>query len=181
VTGQIVLDGVRLPADAVLPGVTGLRGPLSCLTEARFGIVWGATGAIRDSLAVALDYASTRVQFGRPIAGFQLTQAKFADAAAAYGKAVLLALHLGRLKDGAVPGARLTAEMVSVGKLDNVRAALEVARSMRTVLGGAGITADHSPMRHAANLETVLTYEGTQEVHQLVVGKSLTGLDAFSG
>ena len=181
VTGQIVLDGVRLPADAVLPGVTGLRGPLSCLSEARFGIVWGATGALRDSLTVALDYAATRVQFGRPIAGFQLTQAKFADAAAAYGKAVLLALHLGRLKDGAVPGARLTPEMVSVGKLDNVRAALEVARSMRTVLGGAGITADHSPMRHAANLETVLTYEGTQEVHQLVVGKALTGLDAFSG
>jgi len=180
VTGQIVLDGVRLPADAVLPEVTGLRGPLSCLSEARFGIVWGATGAIRDSITVALDYAATRVQFGRPIAGFQLTQAKFADAAAAYGKAVLLALHLGRLKDGAVPGARLTAEMVSVGKLDNVRAALEVARSMRTVLGGAGITADHSPMRHAANLETVLTYEGTQEVHQLVVGKALTGLDAFS-
>jgi glutaryl-CoA dehydrogenase len=180
VTGQIVLDGVRLPADAVLPEVTGLRGPLSCLTEARFGIVWGAAGAMRDSLTSALEYASTRIQFGRPIAGFQLTQAKFADAAAAYAKAVLLALHLGRVKDGHVPGARVTPELVSLGKLDNVRAALEVARSMRTVLGGSGITADYSPIRHAANLETVLTYEGTQEVHQLVVGKALTGLDAFS-
>jgi glutaryl-CoA dehydrogenase len=181
VTGQIVLEGVRLPADAVLPEVRGLRGPLSCLTEARFGIIWGATGAIRDSLAVALEYAGTRVQFGSPIAGFQLTQAKLADAEAAYVKAVLLALHLGRVKDGAVPGATITPELVSLGKLDNVRAALEVARSMRTILGGSGITADYSPLRHAANLETVLTYEGTQEVHQLVVGKALTGLDAFGG
>jgi glutaryl-CoA dehydrogenase len=179
VTGQIVLEGVRLPADAVLPEVSGLRGPLSCLTEARFGIIWGATGAIRDSLTVALDYAATRVQFGRPIAGFQLTQAKFADAEAAYAKAVLLALHLGRVKDGALAGARMTPELISLGKLDNVRAALEVTRSMRTILGGSGITADYSPLRHAANLETVLTYEGTQEVHQLVVGKALTGLDAF--
>src|SRR5918912_686308 len=138
VTGQLVLDGVRLPADAVLPSVVGLRGPLSCLTEARFGIVWGATGALRDSLVTALEYAGTRVQFGRPIAGFQLTQAKFADAAAAYGKAVLLALHLGRVKDGGVPGARLTPEMISVGKLDNVRTALSVARPMRTLLGGSG-------------------------------------------
>jgi glutaryl-CoA dehydrogenase len=179
VTGQIVLQGVRLPADAVLPEVAGLRGPLSCLTEARFGIIWGATGAIRDSLTVALDYAATRVQFGRPIAGFQLTQAKFADAEAAYAKAVLLALHLGRVKDGALAGARMTPELISLGKLDNVRAALEVTRSMRTILGGSGITVDYSPLRHAANLETVLTYEGTQEVHQLVVGKALTGLDAF--
>jgi glutaryl-CoA dehydrogenase len=181
VTGQIVLEGVRLPADAVLPDVRGLRGPLSCLTEARFGIIWGATGAIRDSLTVALEYAATRVQFGRPIAGFQLTQAKVADAEAAYAKAVLLALHLGRVKDGAIPGARMTPELISLGKLDNVRAALEVARSMRTILGGSGITADYSPLRHAVNLETVLTYEGTQEVHQLMVGKALTGLDAFGG
>ena len=180
VTGQLVLEAVRLPADAVLPEVRGLRGPLSCLTEARFGIIWGATGAIRDSLTVALDYAATRIQFGRPIAGFQLTQAKLADAAAAYAKAVLLALHLGRVKDGAVPGARMTPELISLGKLDNVRAALEVARTMRTILGGSGITADYSPLRHAANLETVLTYEGTQEIHQLVLGKALTGLDAFS-
>jgi glutaryl-CoA dehydrogenase len=181
VTGQLVLDGVRLPADAVLPEVTGLRGPLSCLTEARFGIVWGAAGALRDSLLTALEYASTRVQFGTPIAGFQLTQAKFADAAGAYANAFLLAHHLGRVKDGAIAGARLTPEMISLGKLENVRAALTVARSMRTILGGSGITADYSPLRHAVNLETVLTYEGTQEVHQLVVGKALTGLDAFSG
>jgi glutaryl-CoA dehydrogenase len=180
ITGEVVLDDVRLPADAVLPGVTGLKGPLSCLTEARFGIVWGVTGALRDSLTTALDYAASRVQFDRPIAGFQLTQAKFADAAVAYGKAVLLALHLARIKDGAVPGVRITPEMISAGKLDNVRAALEVARSMRTVLGGAGITADFSPLRHATNLETVLTYEGTQEVHQLVLGKALTGIAAFS-
>ena len=181
VTGQIVLEGVRLPHDAVLPGVVGLKGPLSCLTEARYGIIWGATGAIRDSLQVALEYAGTRVQFDRPIAGFQLTQAKFADAEAAYVKSVLLALHLGRVKDGSVPGARITPEMISVGKMDNVRTALEVARSMRTILGGSGITVDYSPLRHAVNLETVLTYEGTQEVHQLVVGKALTGLNAFSG
>ena len=180
ITGEITLEGVRLPADAVLPGVQGLKGPLSCLTEARFGIVWGVTGALRDSLEQALDYAATRVQFGRPIAGFQLTQAKFADAAAAYAKAVLLALHLGRVKDGAYPGVKITPEMISMGKLDNVRTALAVARTMRTVLGGSGITADYSPMRHAANLETVLTYEGTSEVHQLVLGKALTGLNAFA-
>jgi glutaryl-CoA dehydrogenase len=181
ITGEIVLDDVRLPHDAVLPEVVGLKGPLSCLTEARFGIIWGATGAIRDSLEVALGYAATRVQFGRPIAGFQLTQAKFADAEVAYAKAVLLAAHLGRVKDGLVPGARITPEMISAGKLDNVRTALDVARSMRTILGGSGITVDFSPLRHATNLETVLTYEGTQEVHQLVLGKALTGLDAFSG
>ncbi|WP_088285854.1 acyl-CoA dehydrogenase family protein [Kineosporia sp. A_224] len=181
VTGQIVLEGVRLPHDAVLPGVVGLKGPLSCLTEARFGILWGVTGALRDSLTVALEYAATRVQFDRPIAGFQLTQAKFADAEAAYVKSVLLALHIGRVKDGEVPGARLTPEMISLGKMDNVRTALEVTRTLRSVLGGSGITADYSPLRHTTNLETVLTYEGTQEVHQLVVGKALTGLNAFSG
>jgi glutaryl-CoA dehydrogenase len=178
VTGEITLEGVRLPADAVLPGVRGLKGPLGCLTEARFGIAWGAAGAIRDCLEQAIAYAGTRVQFGKPIGSFQLTQAKFADAAAAYGKAVLLALHLARRKDA---DGKVNPALVSVAKLDNVRAALEVARSMRSVLGGSGITADYSPMRHAANLETVLTYEGTQEVHQLVVGKALTGLDAFGG
>jgi glutaryl-CoA dehydrogenase len=181
ITGEITLEGVRLPHDAVLPGAAGLRGPLSCLTEARFGIVWGATGSIRDSLLAAIEYSQTRVQFGKPIGAFQLTQAKLADATAAYAKAFLYALHLGRVKDGAVPGARVTPEMVSVGKLDNVRTALAVARSMRTILGGSGITADYSPMRHAANLETVLTYEGTSEVHQLILGKALTGLDAFGG
>jgi glutaryl-CoA dehydrogenase len=179
-TGEISMAGVRLPHDAVMPGARGLRGPLSCLTEARFGIIWGATGALRDSLTSAIEYAGTRIQFGRPIGGFQLTQAKLADATAAYAKAVLYALHLGRVKDGAVPGAKVTPEMISVGKLDNVRTALAVARSMRTILGGSGITADYSPMRHAANLETVLTYEGTSEVHQLIIGKALTGLDAFT-
>src|SRR3954447_22333697 len=133
ITGEVVLDGVRLPADAILPDAAGLRGPLSCLTEARYGIAWGATGAIRDSLEVALEYAGGRGQFGRPIAGFQLTQAKFADAAVGYAKATLLALHLGRVKDGQVPGATITPELVSAAKYDNVRTALEVARSMRTV------------------------------------------------
>jgi glutaryl-CoA dehydrogenase len=180
VTGEIVMDDVRLPASAVLPGVTGLKGPLNCLTEARFGILWGVTGSMRDSLAAALGYAAGRIQFNRPIAAFQLTQAKFADAAVAYGKAVLLAVHLARVKDGAVPGARMTPELISAGKLDNVRAALELARSMRTILGGSGITIDFSPLRHATNLETVLTYEGTQEVHQLVLGKALTGISAFA-
>lgn len=180
VTGEIVLDDVRLPHDAVMPGVVGLKGPLSCLTEARFGIVWGVTGSLRDSLTTALEYASTRIQFDRPIAGFQLTQAKFADAQVAYATSVLLAMHLARVKDGAVPGARLTPEMVSAGKLNNVRTALEVARSMRTILGGSGITVDYSPLRHATNLETILTYEGTQEVHQLVLGKALTGIAAFA-
>jgi len=181
VTGEITLEDVRLPHDAVLPGVTGLRGPLSCLTEARFGIIWGATGAIRDSLLTAIEYADTRVQFGKPISAFQLTQAKLADATAAYAKAVLLALHIGRLKDGAYgSGVKVSPELVSVGKLDNVRTALSVARTMRTILGGSGITSEYSPLRHAANLETVLTYEGTSEVHQLIIGKALTGQDAFA-
>ena len=180
ITGEITLENVRLPHDALLPGVSGLKGPLSCLTEARFGIIWGATGAIRDCLLTALEYAGTRIQFGKPISAFQLTQAKLADAAAAYAKASLYALHLGRVKDGAYPGVTASPEMVSVGKLDNVRTALSVARTMRTILGGSGVTADYSPLRHAANLETVLTYEGTSEVHQLIIGKALTGQDAFS-
>jgi glutaryl-CoA dehydrogenase len=181
VTSELVLDGVRLPGSALLPGAEGLAGPLGCLSEARFGIVFGVLGAARDCLDTATAYALSREQFGRPIAGFQLTQAKLADATAAYAKAFLYALHLGRVKDGAYPGERVSAEMVSLGKMDNVRAAIQVARSMRTILGGSGITADYSPLRHAANLETVLTYEGTQEVHQLIVGKALTGLDAFGG
>jgi glutaryl-CoA dehydrogenase len=181
VTGEIALEGVRLPHDAVLPGVVGLRGALSCLNEARYGILWGVTGAMRDCLATAIEFAGTRVQFDRPIAGFQLTQAKLADAAAAYAKAFLYALHLGRVRDGHVPGAAISAEMISLGKFDNVRAALSVARSMRTILGGSGILIDYPPLRHAANLETVLTYEGTQEVHQLIIGKALTGEDAFGG
>jgi glutaryl-CoA dehydrogenase len=176
ITGELVLDGVRLPADALLPGARGLKAPLSCLTEARYGIVWGALGAARDCLHTAVDYATTRVQFGRPIAGFQLTQAKLADAALELQKGYLLALHLGRRADAGT----LRPEQVSVGKLNNVREALAIARQCRTILGANGISAEYPVMRHAANLETVLTYEGTSEIHQLVVGQQLTGLAAFT-
>jgi glutaryl-CoA dehydrogenase len=175
-TGELVLDGVRLPGDAVLPTARGLKAPLSCLTEARFGITWGALGAARDCLETAISYATERIQFGRPIAGFQLTQAKLADSALELQKGYLLALHLGRLADG--PGVK--PEQVSVGKLNNVREALAIARQCRTILGANGISAEYPVMRHAANLETVLTYEGTSEIHQLVVGQQLTGLSAFA-
>jgi glutaryl-CoA dehydrogenase len=175
-TGELVLDGVRLPADALLPAARGLKAPLSCLTEARYGIVWGALGAARDCLHTAIDYATSRVQFGRPIAGFQLTQAKLADAALELQKGYLLALHLGRRADAGT----LRPEQVSVGKLNNVREALAIARQCRTILGANGISAEYPVMRHAANLETVLTYEGTSEIHQLVVGQQLTGLAAFA-
>jgi len=175
-TGEIVLDDVRLPASAQLPGARGLKAPLSCLTQARYGIVWGALGAARDCLHTALDYAGSREQFGRPIAGFQLTQAKLADAAVELQKGYLLALHLGRRADAGV----LTPEQVSVGKLNNVREALGIARQCRTILGANGISGEYPVMRHAANLETVLTYEGTSEIHQLVIGQKLTGLSAFS-
>jgi glutaryl-CoA dehydrogenase len=175
-TGELVLDDVRLPADARLPLARGLRAPLSCLTEARFGIIWGSLGAARDCLAVATDYAVNRVQFGKPIAGFQLTQAKLADAALELQKGYLLALHLGRRADAGT----LTPEQVSVGKLNNVREALAIARQCRTILGANGISAEYPVMRHAANLETVLTYEGTAEIHQLVVGQQLTGIAAFA-
>jgi glutaryl-CoA dehydrogenase len=174
VTSELVLDGVRLPGSAALD-VVGLRGPLACLSEARFGIVYGAVGAARDCLESTISYAVEREQFGRPVAGFQLTQRKFADMALELDKAYLLAMHLGRLKDA---GA-LRAEMVSVGKLNNVREALAIARECRTVLGANGISLEYPVIRHAANLESVLTYEGTSEVHTLVVGKALTGLDAF--
>ncbi|MFJ6215364.1 acyl-CoA dehydrogenase family protein [Streptomyces sp. NPDC092296] len=175
VTSELLLDGVRLPADAVLPGVTGLRGPLSCLGQARYGIVWGAVGAARSCFQAALDYAGTREQFGRPIGGFQLTQAKLADMSVELEKALLLALHLGRRMDA----GRLRAEQVSYGKLNNVREAMGIARTARTILGANGISHEYPVMRHAANLESVLTYEGTVEMHQLIVGKALTGLDAF--
>ena len=176
-TGEIVLDGVRLPADAELPGATGLKAPLSCLTEARYGIVWGALGAARDCLHTALDYATGREQFGRPIAGFQLTQAKLADMAVELQKGYLLALHLGRLADAGT----LRPEQVSVGKLNNVREAIAIARQCRTILGANGISGEYPVLRHANNLESVLTYEGTSEIHQLVIGQRLTGLAAFSG
>jgi glutaryl-CoA dehydrogenase len=175
-TGEIVLDDVRLPAEARLPFARGLKAPLSCLTEARYGIVWGALGAARDCLHTALDYAGSREQFGRPIAGFQLTQAKLADAAVELQKGYLLALHLGRRADA----HQLRPEQVSVGKLNNVREALAIARQCRTILGANGISGEYPVMRHAANLETVLTYEGTSEIHQLVIGQQLTGLAAFS-
>ena len=174
-TSELALEDVRLPARAMLPDAAGLAGPLRCLNEARFGIVFGAMGAARDSLQSALDYSVERVQFDRPIAAFQLTQAKLADMALEYYKGLLLALHLGRLKDAGT----LSAQQVSLGKLNNVREAIEIARTCRTILGGAGITTDYSPLRHANNLESVLTYEGTSEVHQLSVGQALTGFSAF--
>ncbi|MER8085500.1 acyl-CoA dehydrogenase family protein [Streptomyces sp. NPDC094048] len=175
VTSELVLDEVRLPADAVLPGVTGLRGPLSCLGHARYGIVWGAMGAARSAFEAALDYARTREQFGRPIGGFQLTQAKLADMVVELHKGILLAHHLGRRMDA----GRLRPEQVSFGKLNNVREAIDICRTSRTILGANGISLEYPVMRHATNLESVLTYEGTVEMHQLVLGKALTGLDAF--
>jgi glutaryl-CoA dehydrogenase len=175
-TGEIVLDEVRLPAGARLPEARGLRAPLSCLSQARYGIVWGAMGAARDCLATAVDYARSRIQFGRPIGAFQLTQAKLADMAVELAKGQLLALHLGRAADA----GRLTPVMVSAGKLNNVREALAIARQCRTILGANGISGEYPVMRHANNLESVLTYEGTSEVHQLIVGQHLTGESAFS-
>jgi glutaryl-CoA dehydrogenase len=175
VTSELVLDGVRLPADAVLPDAKGLSGPLSCLSEARFGIVFGALGAARDCLETTLAYAGERTVFGKPVAGYQLTQQKLADMSLELGKGMLLALHLGRLKDAGT----LRSEQVSLGKLNNVREALAIARECRTILGASGITLDYPVMRHANNLESVLTYEGTSEVHALVIGQALTGLSAF--
>jgi glutaryl-CoA dehydrogenase len=176
ITSELVLEGVRLPADAVLPEVSGLRGPLSCLNEARFGIVFGALGAARDCLEAAIAYAADREVFDRPLASFQLTQAKLADMTLELHKGFLLALHLGRLKDD----GKLRPEQVSLGKLNNVREAIEIARTCRTILGANGITLEYPIMRHANNLESVLTYEGTTEVHQLVIGQALTGHSAFS-
>ena len=175
VTAELVLDGVRLPASAELPGARGLSGPLSCLTEARYGIVFGALGAARDCLETAIAYAGEREIFDRALSGFQLTQAKLADMTLELGKGMLLALHLGRLKDAGT----LRPEQVSLGKLNNVREAIAIARECRTILGAAGITLEYPVMRHANNLESVLTYEGTSEVHQLVVGQALTGESAF--
>jgi glutaryl-CoA dehydrogenase len=175
VTSELVLDDVRLPGDAVLPEVVGLKGPLSCLSHARYGIVWGSMGAARSCFEAALAYATTREQFGRPIGGFQLTQAKLADMAVELHKGILLAHHLGRRMDA----GRLRPEQVSFGKLNNVREAIEICRTARTILGANGISLEYPVMRHATNLESVLTYEGTVEMHQLVLGKALTGLDAF--
>jgi glutaryl-CoA dehydrogenase len=175
VTSELVLDEVRLPSDAVLPGVTGLKGPLSCLSEARFGIVWGSMGAARACFESALAYSTTRVQWGKPIGGFQLTQRKLADMVVELNKGTLLALHLGRMKDE----GRLAPQHVSLGKLNNVREALEIAREARTILGASGITLEYPVIRHMNNLESVLTYEGTSEIHTLVLGEALTGLRAY--
>jgi glutaryl-CoA dehydrogenase len=176
ITSELVLENVRLPAEAMLPEAIGLRGPLSCLNEARFGIVFGALGAARDCLECAIDYAATRDVFDRPLAAFQLTQAKLADMALELQKGFLLALHLGRLKDE----HQLKPAQISLGKLNNVREALQIARQCRTILGANGITLEYPVLRHANNLESVLTYEGTSEVHQLVIGQALTGENAFS-
>ncbi|MER7668446.1 acyl-CoA dehydrogenase family protein [Kitasatospora sp. NPDC096128] len=175
VTSELAFDEVVLPADAVLPGVTGLRGPLSSLNEARYGILWGTVGAARDCYTAALDYAKSRIQFDRPIAGFQLTQQKLVEMMLEVEKAYLVALRIGRLKE---EGAA-RAPHVSFGKLNNVRAALEVARSARTVLGANGITTEYPVLRHANNLESVLTYEGTSEIHTLVLGEAITGESAY--
>ncbi|GAB4083857.1 acyl-CoA dehydrogenase family protein [Myceligenerans cantabricum] len=172
---DVALDGVRVPADAILPENPGLRGPFACLDEARYGIVWGSVGAARDAFEAALEYAGERVQFGVPVASHQLTQEKLVNMALEISKGQLMALRIGRLKDA----GRLQEHMVSAGKLNNARMAIEVCRTARTVLGGNGITLDHSPLRHANNLESVRTYEGTDEVHTLILGRHLTGHQAF--
>ena len=173
---DVALTGIRLPADAVLPGVTGLKGPFSCLNEARYGIMWGAMGAARDAYEAALAYALDRRQFGAPIAAFQLTQQKLVDMVVEIQKGILVALHTGRLKDAGT----LRPEQISLGKLNNVRSAIEICRQARTVLGGNGVTLDHSPLRHANNLEADRTYEGTDEIHTLIMGRAITGIPAFS-
>ena len=175
ITSELVLEGVRLPADAVLPDVVGLKGPLSCLNEARYGIVWGSMGAARASLQCALDYAGQRTQFGKPIAGFQMTQGKIADMTLEVVKGTLLALHLGRAKDA----RGLTPVEVSLGKFNNVREALDVCRTARTILGANGISLEYPVIRHMNNLESVLTYEGTSEMHALSIGQAMTGISAF--
>jgi glutaryl-CoA dehydrogenase len=175
VTSELVLEGVRLPSSAMLPEARGLSGPLSCLSEARFGIIFGALGAARDSLEVAIAYTQDREIFDKPLAGYQITQTKLADMTLELGKGMLLAMHLGALKDAGT----LRPEQVSLGKLNSCREAIKIARECRTLLGANGIALEYSPLRHANNLESVLTYEGTSEVHQLVIGQALTGLPAF--
>jgi glutaryl-CoA dehydrogenase len=177
VTAELILEGVRLPADAVLPGVTGLKGPLSCLNEARFGIAFGTIGAARDCLETAIDYTIAREQFDKPIAAFQLTQKKLADMAVELQKGYLLALHLGRIKDR----HEIRPEQISVGKLNNAREALAIARECRNMLGGNGITLEYPIIRHMNNLESVYTYEGTNEMHTLVIGEALTAIPAYRG
>ncbi|GAA2728667.1 acyl-CoA dehydrogenase family protein [Actinocorallia aurantiaca] len=175
VTSELSFDEVRLPADAILPEARGLKAPLGCLSEARFGIIFGAVGAGRTCYETAVEYAKSREQFGKPIAGFQLTQEKLARMEVALGQAGLTALHIGRLKDA----GKVTSQQVSFGKLANVRAALDVARSARTILGANGVTLEYPVIRHANNLESVLTYEGTEEIHTLVLGEAITGISAY--
>ena len=175
ITSELVFENLRLPAHSMLPGVRGLKGPLSCLNEARFGIAFGTLGAARDCLQTAIDYSINRVQFDRPIAGYQLTQKKLADMTLELGKGMLLALHIGRLKDS----IGVTPEQISLGKLNNAREALHIARECRSILGGNGITLEYPIIRHMNNLESVFTYEGTNEMHTLVIGQALTGLPAF--
>jgi glutaryl-CoA dehydrogenase len=172
---DLSLEEVRLPERAMLPEAKGLRGPFSCLSEARYGIIWGSMGAARDSYEATLEYAGGREQFGKPVAGFQLTQQKLVNMVLEIEKGTLLALHVGRMKDEGT----VRSEHISAGKLNNVREAIEIAREARSILGGNGITLDHSPLRHANNLESVLTYEGTSEVHTLILGQALTGIPAF--
>ncbi len=176
VTSELVFNNVRLPQDAVLPEVSSMRGPLSCLNEARFGILWGVVGAARDCLESALAYTNSREQFGRPLSGFQLSQKKLVDMSIATGNAMLLAHHLGALKDA----HKLRPEQISIGKKNNVQVALDVARECRSLLGGSGITLDFPVIRHMNNLESVYTYEGTNEVHTLILGQALTGINAFA-
>ncbi len=173
---DISLDGVRVPADALLPENPGLKGPFMCLNEARFGISFGALGAARDALEAALSYAKERKQFAKPLAAFQLTQQKLVDMALRLNQAQLLALHLGRAKDAGT----LTPQQISAGKLTSCRTAIDICRTARTIFGGNGITGDYSPLRHANNLESVMTYEGTEEIHTLILGRQLTGEAAFS-
>ncbi|GAA1717682.1 acyl-CoA dehydrogenase family protein [Kribbella yunnanensis] len=175
VTSELVLEDVRLPASAVLPEAQGLSGPLGCLNEARFGIIFGAMGAARDCLETAIAYAGERTVFDKPLAGYQITQSKIADMAVELNKGILLAVHLGRLKEKGT----LRPEQVSVGKLNNTREAIAIARECRTILAANGISGEYPIMRHANNLESVLTYEGTSEIHQLVIGQALTGQNAF--
>ena len=175
ITSELYFDNVRLPDSARLPLAEGLRGPLSCLNEARFGILFGALGAARDSLQAAIEYADSRVQFDKPISAFQLTQKKLADMTVSLSSGALLALHIGRLKDQ----HRVRPEHISVGKLNNVREAIAIARECRTILGANGVSLEYSPLRHANNLESVLTYEGTVEMHTLVVGQAITGIPAY--
>jgi glutaryl-CoA dehydrogenase len=172
---DITLADVQVPADAILPGAEGLRGPFSCLNEARFGIIWGAMGAARDAYEIALAYALDRRQFGKPIASFQLTQEKLVDMVLEIQKGLLVAMHIGRMKDAGT----LVPEQISFGKLNNVRTAIAIARQARTILGGNGVALEYSPMRHANNLEGVRTYEGTDEVHILIMGRAITGISAF--